>query len=465
MRYGYFDDTRREYVVTRPDTPLPWINFLGTARYFGLISNTAGGYSFYRDARLRRLTRYRYNNVPLDCGGRYVYIRDDVTGEYWSPSWQPTRHAAEDYYCRRGMGYTVIGFRFGGIEAQTRYFVPLSESLEIWQLTLTNHRDQTAHLSLFSSVEFALWDAWDDATNFQRNLSTGEVEVENGIIYHKTEYRERRDHFAYFACSERLAGFDTQRDSFVGPYRGWDNPLVVERGSASDSLASGWAPIASHHVQLELGASETRRAVFILGYHENPRDHKFDPPGSQCINRHTVQPLIARYLQPETVNNESDNLSDYWTGLLASLQVDTPDTHTNRMVNIWNGYQCMVTFNMSRSASFFESGVGRGMGLRDSSQDLLGFVHMVPERARQRILDLAATQLETGGATISISLLQNGATMPWEAISTMPRSGCWPCLSLPTQKKPAIRASSPSQWSTRACPGARSPSMTICSAA
>ena len=398
MRYGYFDDQRREYVITRPNIPLPWINYLGSEAYFGLISNTAGGYSFYRDARLRRLTRYRYNNLPLDCGGRYIYVRDDDTEEFWSPSWQPTRHELEDYICRHGLGYTIIGSTYKGIEAQARYFVPLGDSLEIWQLTLTNRREEPANLSVFSSVEFCLWDAQDDATNFQRNLSTGEVEIEDGVIYHKTEYRERRNHFAFFACSEELTGFDTQRDVFLGPYRGWDNPAAVEHGCSFNSVAHGWAPMGSHHVKVTLKPGETRQVVFLLGYHENPRDRRFDPPGSQRINKRTVKPVIARYLDRDNVDAAFEALRAYWDGLLGIFQARTPDSHTNRMVNIWNLYQCMVTFNLSRSASYFESGIGRGMGFRDSNQDLLGFVHMIPERARQRILDLAATQLETGGA-------------------------------------------------------------------
>ena len=398
MRYGYFDDQRREYVISRPDTPLPWINYLGSEAYFGLISNTAGGYSFYRDARLRRITRYRYNNVPLDCGGRYIYLRDNDTGEFWSPSWQPTRCRLENYVCRHGLGYTIIGSSYQGIEAQTRYFVPLGDNLEIWQLTLTNHRPRPTHLSVFSSIEFCLWDAHDDATNFQRNLSTGEVEIEEGVIYHKTEYRERRNHFAFFACSEDLDGFDTQRDVFLGPYRGWDSPLAVERGCSFNSIAHGWAPMGSHHIQVALAPGESRQIIFLLGYHENPPDQKFDPPGSQRINKRTVKPLIARYLDKDNVDAAFEALRAHWDRLLGVLQVDTPDVHTNRMVNIWNAYQNMVTFNLSRSASFFESGISRGIGFRDSNQDLLGAVHMVPARARQRILDLAATQLETGGA-------------------------------------------------------------------
>jgi cellobiose phosphorylase len=398
MKYGYFDDANREYVITQPDTPLPWINYLGCQAYFGIISNTAGGYSFYRDARLRRVTRYRYNNVPYDLGGRYIYLRDDESGEFWSPSWQPTRHNLENYTCRHGLGYTIIGSGYQGIEARTNYFVPLDEDLEIWRLTVTNRRSQHASMSIFSSIEFCLWDANDDATNFQRNFSIGQVEIEDGVIYHKTEYRERRNHFAYFACSHKTEGFDTQREAFVGPYRGWEKPLAVERGRLSNSVAHGWAPIGAHHVRLDLGPGETREVIFLLGYHENPPEQKFDPPDSQTVNKKTVKPVIAKYLDSANVEAAFERLRQYWDGLLAICQVETPDVHTNRMVNVWNAYQCMATFNMSRSASFYESGIGRGLGFRDSNQDLLGFVHMVPARARERILDLAATQLPTGGA-------------------------------------------------------------------
>ena len=398
MRYGHFDDERREYVITRPDTPWPWINYLGSEAYFGIISNTAGGYSFYRDARLRRLTRYRYNDAPVDLGGRYIYLRDDESGEFWSPSWQPTRRDIEDYSCRHGLGYSIIGSRYRGVRAETLYFVPLGENLEVWRVRVTNERAAAARVSLFSSIEWCLWEANDDATNFQRNYSIGQVEIEGGVIYHKSEYRERRNHFAFFACSEELAGYDTSRDAFLGPYRSWDRPIVVEQGKATDSEAHGWQPMGSHHVKLELDPGETREIVFVLGYAENPKDAKFDPPTSQTINKRTVKPIIARYLQSVVVAKAFDDLRDYWTRLLGIVQVETGNEHVDRMVNIWNAYQCMVTFNLSRSASGFESGIGRGMGFRDSNQDLLGFVHMVPTRARERILDITATQLPTGGA-------------------------------------------------------------------
>jgi cellobiose phosphorylase len=456
MKFGHFDDTAREYVITRPDTPLPWINYLGCESYFGLISNTAGGYSFYKDARLRRLTRYRYNNAPYDMGGRYIYLRDNEDGKFWSPSWMPVRSHLDAYSCRHGMGYTIIRSESRQIEAETRYFVPMGENLEIWELTITNHRDGPAELSVFSAVEFCLWDALDDSTNFQRNFSTGQMEIVDEVIYHKTEYRERRDHFAYFACSEKLAGFDTQREDFLGPYRGWDSPAAVEAGKSGDSVAYGWQPIGSQHVKVQLKAGELKKIIFILGYHENPKDAKFDPPGSQTINKKTVKPIIARYLQPENVELAFVVLRNYWNELLCKLQVSTPDEHTNRMVNIWNAYQCMITFNMSRSASYYESGIGRGMGYRDSNQDLLGFVHMIPERAGERILDLAATQLKNGGAfhqyqpltkrgnnDVGSGFNDDPAWLVLAVAAYLKETGDWTFLNMPVQYENEIGSETP----------------------
>ena len=396
MRFGHFDDERREYVIHRPDTPLPWINYIGAEDFVGLISNTGGGYSFFRDARLRRLTRYRYNDVPVDENGRYIYLRDDRNGEYWSPSWQPTRRSLESYSCRHGLGYTVIGSTRAGIEAETIYFVPLGDALEIWSMRLTNRRAAPAALSLFSAVEFCLWNALDDATNFQRNLNIGEVAVEAGVIVHKTEYRERRGHFATFACSEPLAGFETQRDAFLGAYRGWDEPSAVERGATSDSIGAGGSPVGVHHVRLGLRAGESKRIVFVLGYHEGSAAESGDRSTTPDVR--AARTTIERYLQPDAVDEALKRLRDAWDRRLSALQVRTPEPDVDRMVNTWTPYQCAVAFNVSRSASRYESGIGRGIGFRDANQDLLGCVHMMPDRARARILDLASTQLVSGGA-------------------------------------------------------------------
>jgi cellobiose phosphorylase len=398
VRYGHFDDEAREYVITRPDTPLPWIDYLGSEEYFALLSNTGGGYSFVRDARLRRLIRYRYNNAPLDVGGRFLYIRDDENGDHWNPGWQPTQRELDRYSCRHGLGYSVISGERGGLRVETTYLVPPGRTIEVWHATVTNQRSDSARVSLVGAVEFCLWDAQDDATNFQRNLSTGEVLVEDEVIYHLTEYRERRDHVAWFACSRAVAGFETSREAFLGPYRGWHRPIALERGALRGSITHGWQPIAALQAALELGPGESQDLTFVLGYTENPPEHKFDPPGSGHPDTSRARAVLEAYRQPGQVEHDLAALRQAWDERLAALQVTTGEVHVDRMVNTWHPYQCMVTFNLSRSASMFESGIGRGMGFRDSNQDLLGFVHLVPERARERILDIAATQLPDGGA-------------------------------------------------------------------
>ncbi|MFN8497875.1 MAG: glycosyl transferase [Anaerolineae bacterium] len=397
MRYGHFDDQAREYVIERPDTPLPWINYLGQEDYFAMLTHTGGGYSFYRDARLRRLIRYRYNSATADSGGRALYLRLP-DGDYWSPTWQPTRKPLERFETRHGLGYSVISSTYRGITASLTAFVPQGETLEVWRVNVTNSGNEAVSLELFSVVEFCLWDGWDDQTNFQRNYNTGEVEVdtERSIIYHRTEYRERRDHFAYFACSAPITAFDTQREVFVGPYRGFDAPAAVEEGRCRNSVAHGWSPIGAHQVSLTLVPGESREIVFLLGYVENPRDEKFTVDGKLNVSR--ALPAIERYTDPAALDEALAQSRQHWDTLLSAYQTETPDEHINRMVNTWNQYQVMATFNLSRSASLYESGIGRGMGFRDSNQDLLGFVHLLPDRARERLLDLAATQLPNGGA-------------------------------------------------------------------
>ena len=395
MRFGYFDDVNREYVITTPKTPYPWINYLGTEQFFGLISHQAGGYCFYRDARLRRLLRYRYHNVPLDAGGRYFFVREG-NGDFWTPTYGPVKKELDSFECRHGLSYTKITGARRELKAELLYFVPLGTNAEIHQVTLTNEGSAPRTFKLFSFVEFCLWNALDDATNFQRNFSTGEVEVAESTIYHKTEYRERRDHYAFYHVNAPIDGFDSDRDTFFGLYNGMHEPQVVLEGKSRNSVASGWAPAASHSINVKLAPGEKKTFIFVLGYIENPEDEKWESHG--VINKKRALAMIQAFSSPEQVDAAFSKLRDYWTAMLATYTVESSDEKLNRMVNIWNPYQCMVTFNMSRSASYFETGIGRGMGFRDSNQDLLGFVHLVPERARERILDIAATQFADGSA-------------------------------------------------------------------
>ncbi len=394
MNFGHFDDAAKEYVITTPNTPLPWINYLGTQDFFTLISNTCGGYSFYKDAKLLRITRYRYNSLPLDSNGKYYYINDN--GTIWNPGTMPSKTEVDSYKCRHGLGYSRFCSSKNGLNADLLAFVPVDATCEINHLKLKNTSAEVKSISLFSYVEFCLWNAVDDMNNFQRNLSIGEVEIEGSTIYHKTEYRERRKHYSFFSVNTPVDGFDTSRDIFLGYGNGNAFPDAVKEKKCRGSVASGWYPIASHQIDIILTPGEEKDFVFVLGYCENPEDQKWEAPG--IIRKNGAHEILSRFSSSSQVEAAFAQLNEYWDALLSKYVVSSKDGHVNRMANIWNQYQCMVTFNMSRSASYYESGTGRGMGFRDSCQDLLGFVHLIPERARERILDIAATQFEDGSA-------------------------------------------------------------------
>ena len=394
MKFGYFDDANREYVITTPKTPLPWINYLGCNDFFSLISNTCGGYSFYKDAKLLRLTRYRYNDVPADINGKYIYIKDGDT--IWNPGWQPVKTELDSYECRHGIGYSRFTSSKNDVQASVLTFVPMNDTCEVSQLKITNNSSAPKTLSIFSYVEWCLWNADDDSRNFQRNYSTGEVEVVDSTIFHKTEYRERRNHYAIYSVNAKIDGFDTIREAFLGAYHGAYEPEAVKNGACTNSVASGWQPIASHQINVTLQPGETKSYVFVLGYIENPEDDKWESYG--IINKKRAYAMLDRYKTDEDVEKAFAQLNEYWKNLLSKYTVKSSNDKVDRMVNIWNQYQCMVTFNMSRSASYYESGIGRGMGFRDSCQDLLGFVHLIPDRARERIIDIASTQFQDGSA-------------------------------------------------------------------
>ena len=390
--YGHFDDAAREYVITDPATPWPWINYLGSEDFFSLISNTAGGYCFCRDAKYRRILRYRYNGVPADNGGRYYYIRE--CGTVWSPGWKPCKTPLDSYECRHGMGYTRITGVKDGLRAEVLYFVPRGSRCEIHRVRLSNETDAPKSVQLYSFVEWCLWNASSDMENFQRNLSTGEVEIDGSVIYHKTEYRERRNHYAFFGVNRPVDGFDSDRESFIGMYNGFEAPVQVLAGTSGNSVAHGWSPVASHRIDLELAPGASEELVFVLGYVENKQDEKFSAPG--VINKTKARKMLGEFDTPAKVDAAFAQLRAFWDDLLGRFGVVSDVPELNRMVNIWNQYQCMITFFFSRSASYFESGIGRGMGFRDSGQDLAGIVHMIPERARQRIIDIASTQFPDG---------------------------------------------------------------------
>ena len=408
MKFGHYDDESREYVIETPKTPSPWINYLGNEKFFSLVSNTAGGYAFHTDARLRRLTRYRYNNVPFDTNGRYFYIKDGDT--VWNPAWQPTQTPLDEYECRHGFGYTRFYAKKNGVSAKVLFMVPNGSDCEVQMLTLTNDSGEDKNLSLVSFVEWCLYNASDDSQNFQRNLSLGEVEIEGSAIYHRTEYRERRNHFAFYSVNAPIDGFDTDREAWLGMYNPLSAPKTVMEGKSANSVAYGWSPIASHRINVNLKPGEQRTFVFVLGYVENSADDKWaaddqanasllrsDPAGN-IINKRKAYEIQRRFDTKEKVEQAFADLCRFWNETLSHFILKTEDESLNRMA-LWNQYQCVVTYNFARSASYFESGIGRGIGFRDTSQDMLGVTHMLPkERIRERLFDVAATQFEDGSA-------------------------------------------------------------------
>ena len=418
MKYGHFDKENKEYVITRPDTPLPWINYLGCEEYCGLMSNTAGGYSFYKDPKERRLLRYRYNNVPMDRGGRYLYLRDNQSKDFWSASWQPVLKDFDSYKyeCRHGTGYTVISSEYAKIKTKTTYFVPKGENLEIWKLEATNSDTETRDLSAFSFVEFCLWDALNDMTDYQYNLNIGQTEYKDNTIYHLSRYRVNKDICAYFGCSNvKAAGFDTQRRDFMGNYGDWSNPRAVIEGKMNSSIAHGWSPVGSQMFNLKLKPGETKTLIFILGFVENPAN---------------VSSKVNKFKDVKVVDQALADLKQYWDDSLNKFSVQSEDPELDIMVNLWNQYQCRTTFNWSRSASYYESGIGRGMGFRDSNQDTLGFVHLIPEKGKERIVDLASNQFEDGSAYHQYSPLTkkgNGSGYSDDHL--------WLCVSVPAYVK------------------------------
>ncbi len=392
MKYGHFDDINMEYVINTPYTPLPWINYLGENDMFGIISNTCGGYSFYKDAKLLRITRYRYNNVPRDMGGRYYYIKDGDS--IWNPGFMPTKTPLDSYECRHGLNYSSFDSSKNQVEAKLTCFIPLHTNAEVHILKISNHSKEEKKLSVYGTCEFCLYNAVDDSNNFQRNYNTGEVLIDDHSVYHVTEYRERRNHFSFFYVNEKISGFDSDLDTFIGPMGSWEMPKAVKEGKSFSSVASGWSPIGALRNDLVLKPGEEKTLVYVLGFVINPYEEKYTKGGK--INLIRAKELIKEVDSEKKAEDKLQELKEYWKKLMNIFHVSTPDDKFDRQANIWNQYQCMTTFQMSRSASYYESGIGRGMGFRDSCQDILGFVHLIPDKSRERILDLAAIQSEDG---------------------------------------------------------------------
>jgi N,N'-diacetylchitobiose phosphorylase len=396
VQYGYFDDSQKEYVITRPDTPRSWSNYLGTTEYGAIITNHAGGYSFYKSAAQGKFTRLVFNAVPADQPGRYFYLLDRETGEYWSASWQPVGKDLEQYRseCRHGTAYTVITSAYAGIETEATYFVPLGASYEVWILRVKNASDRRRRLGVFSCVELVSeWHTWHDQFNLQYSQYIVRCELVDEMIAHATcpnlpehpdfENRDQSRHTFLALIGAKLAGFDTDREAFLGRYRTYRDPAVVERGRCTGSVAQGDNAVGVFQVELELGPGEEREFAVLLG-----------------VGRAQVAGRKAREEMGSVAQARRalDQLKAYWHSRLGALMVKTPDPELDSMLNVWNAYNCLITFAWSRAASLVYAGERDGLGYRDTVQDILGVLPAIPEQARERLELMLAGQVSSGGA-------------------------------------------------------------------
>ncbi len=384
MRYGYFDVPNKEYVIERPDTPVPWMNYLHNDEYCALISNNGGGYSFHLSARDKRILRYRLNNIPVDRPGRYIYIRDEKTKDYWSATWQPVLKDLSEYKTetRHGFGYTRVTSTYQGITSDTLYVVPVEDNLELWNISLTNRTSGVKNLTLTTYAELCLFFAQNDMINFQYTYNIAKAYEKNNTIHHTTMI-ENAGHYAFFSADKKLESFDCDREAFMGPYHSEADPKAVLEGKCSGSTADGGNPVAATSLTITLKPGETKSVTYMLGV----------APSIAAGAK-----LIAKYKKAGAVKKTLSDLQKHWEEKLEALQVNTPDKDVNLSLNQWNAYQVHTTFSMSRGPSIYEGGIGRGMGFRDSNQDVLSVIHTVPGKVKKLITDLAKNMFKDGTA-------------------------------------------------------------------
>lgn len=397
MQFGYFDDINKEYVITRPDTPRSWSNYLGSTEYGAIITNNAGGYSFYKSAAQGRFTRLRFNAVPLDQPGRYLYLRDHDNGDYWSASWQPVGKPLDGYKseCRHGSAYTIISSEYAGIRAETTYFVPLGRNFECWRVRLTNLSGRPRRLSAFTYVEYVgNWSAYDDLINLQYTQHIVRMAVEGGIIDHGTnvnlplmpdnfEEKDQGRHTFLALVGSEVSGYDTDRTAFLGTYGSYAKPAVVERGHCTNSLAAGDNGCGVLESRIRLDPGETREFLVLMGV---------------GTAREEGRRAAGEFGNPEKVAQELAALKSYWHARIAGIDVETPDAEFNSMLNMWSPFNCLMTYAWSRAASLIYAGERDGLGFRDTVQDMLGVMHTIPAEAIRRLELMITGQVSTGGA-------------------------------------------------------------------
>lgn len=397
MKFGYFDDANKEYVIERPDTPRSWSNYLGSTEYGAIITNNAGGYSFFHSAAQGRFVRLRFNAVPMDQPGRYIYIHDQESKDYWSASWQPVGKPLDQYksVCRHGTAYSVIRSEYAQIETETTYFVPLGRRFECWLVRTTNNSPKKRNLRLFTFVEYSNnWHVWQDSFNLQYTQFILRMDVVDQIIdqginvslpdmEEDFENHDQNRHTFMAVGGAEVRGFDTDREKFLGPYRTYANPLVVEKGQCANSIAVGDNGCGVLQVDMELQPGEAKEFVVLMGIGKAGREGKA---------------AVKEFDGPAKARAAFHALKAFWHRRLEGMSVKTPDPEFNSMMNMWNPFNCLITYAWSRAASLVYSGERDGLGYRDTVQDLLGVLPTIPEEAGKRLELMLTGQVSTGGA-------------------------------------------------------------------
>lgn len=399
MKYGYFDGKKKEYVINKPNTPAPWANYLGSPEYGAIISNNAGGYSFVKSGANGRIIRYVFNQE--DKPGRYIYLRDDDSKDYWSASWQPVGKDLESYQseCHHGTGYTNLIADYSGIYSEALYYVPLNQTYEVWRLKVTNNSDRPRKISTFGFVEFTNEGFYEnDQVNLQYTLFITRTSFEkNKILQHMNENCHKNPDGSN--GSERFFGmvgapvvsYNGDLSSFLGRYHSFNNPIAVENGCCDNTLNYNSNACGALHTKLELQPGETKEIAFFLGQKTNSE----------------ADAILDSYASLSKVDKEVEELIQYWHGKLNNFQVETPSESFNEMMNTWNAYQCFMTFIWSRAASFIYCGLRNGYGYRDTVQDIQGVIHLDPEAAKEKIRFMLSAQVDNGGGLPLVKFTHN----------------------------------------------------------
>jgi N,N'-diacetylchitobiose phosphorylase len=396
MQYGYFDDKNKEYVITNPATPRSWSNYLGSTEYGAIITNNAGGFSFFKSAGQGRFMRFRPNALPMDQPGRYIYLHDKDSKDYWSGSWQPVGKPFDTYKteCRHGTAYTIITSEYSAIQSQTTYFVPLGREFECWKVKIKNNDNKKRRLSAFTFIEYSnFWQIWLDIINLQYTQYIMKMSVVDNILNHainpalpvvKGDFMANQSRVTFMGIAgAEVAGFDTDREKFIGPYRVYHNPLVVENGKCTNSIAVGDNACGVIQTDMELQPGEEKTFVVLLGIGEAQDEGK---------------KAIKEFSEFKKVDEEFNKVKEYWHGRIRGMTVSTPDAEFNSQHNMWSPFNCLITYAWSRAVSLVYSGERDGLGFRDTVQDLLGVLPAISNEARERLELMITGQVSTGGA-------------------------------------------------------------------